>query len=140
MVFNIYVAPYEIIQPSTNDQIVYSAAITLTLSCSLSINIPANVTITWLHNGDVVHSITTLEDQSINTIHLYKRIPQPGVYQCVFNDTAGYILRRNITVIGTYVCIQFCNIFMCEYGNIRMYIMNTVRTCYSATKWLFSIN
>ena len=74
----------------------------MTLSCSLSVNIPANMTITWLHNDRIVESTITLVDQTTNTVQLARR-PQPGIYQCVFNDAVGYILRRNITLLGMYV-------------------------------------
>ena len=66
------------------------------------------MTITWLHNGRVVNSITTQVDRTTNTVLLtiqlpLTRRPQDGVYQCVFNDAVGYILRRNITLLGTYI-------------------------------------
>ena len=95
-------APYRIIQPSTNDnvQAVFYTATNLTLRCSLSVNIPANMTITWLHNGRVVESTITQVDQTTNTVQLTRIWPQDGVYQCVFNDAVGYILRRNITLLG----------------------------------------
>ena len=66
------IAPYQIIQPSTSDyvQIVSSTTKTLTLSCSLNVNIPANVTITWLHNGRTVLSQTTTVDQTSSTVQL----------------------------------------------------------------------
>ena len=83
---------------------VFSTATNVTLRCSLSVNIPANMTITWLRNGHVVESTTTRVDQTTNTAVLLIRIPQNGVYQCVFNDAAGYILRRSITLLGMYVC------------------------------------
>ena len=74
----------------------------VTLRCSLSVNIPANMTITWLLNGRVVESTTTQVDQTTNTVQLTRR-PLDGVYQCVFNDAVGYILRRSITLSGMYV-------------------------------------
>ena len=76
----------------------------MTLRCSLSVNIPANMTITWLYiqSGRVVESTVTQVDQITNTVQLTRR-PHDGVYQCVFNDAVGYILRRNITVLGMYV-------------------------------------
>ena len=75
----------------------------VTLRCSLSVNIPANMTITWLLNGRVVETTTTQVDQTTNTAVLLIRISQDGVYQCVFNDAAGYILRRSITILGIYI-------------------------------------
>ena len=113
-----YTAPYYIIQPSTNDyvQTVFSTATNVTLRCSLSVNIPANMTITWLHNDRVVESTITQVDQTTNTVQLTRR-PQDGVYQCVFNDAAGYILRRSITLLGIHmhVCMYVGNIFMAKY-------------------------
>ena len=56
--------------------------------------------ITWLRNG---HNIitTTQGDTATNTARLpISGTFELGVYQCVFNDSAGYILRRNITVLG----------------------------------------
>ena len=87
-------------------QTVFSTATNVTLRCSLSVNIPANMTITWLLNDRVVESNTTQVDQTINTasVQLTRR-PQDGVYQCVFNDAVGYILRRDITLLGMYVYV-----------------------------------
>ena len=80
-------------------QAVFYTATNLTLRCSLSVNIPANMTITWLHNGRVLSNKTQV-DQTTNTVQLTRIWPQDGVYQCVFNDAVGYILRRNITLLG----------------------------------------
>ena len=100
------IAPYRIIQQPTDDYVQIAPATEpvtdMTLNCSLSVNIPANMTITWLYNGRVVESTITQVDQTTNTVQLTRR-PQDGVYQCVFNDAVGYILRRNITLLGTYI-------------------------------------
>jgi len=99
--------PYFITQPSSeNDvQIVSPAATIINLMCSLNINIPPGVVITWLYNGSVFSTITEVDPPS-NSIVLLLGKPKPsdaGVYQCVFNDTnTGYILRRNITVLSMY--------------------------------------
>ena len=59
--------------------------------------------ITWSHSGNVLLTFTITVEVT-NTVPLSRGgKPQPGVYQCVFNDPAGYILRRNITVLGSYV-------------------------------------
>ena len=63
------------------------------------------MTITWLHNGRVVQSNTTQVEQTTNTVQLTRR-PQDGVYQCVFNDAVGYILRRSITLLGMYMYVH----------------------------------
>ena len=98
-------APYNITQPLIDNdvQIVSPTATMATLTCSLNITIPSTVTVTWLHNGSVV--MTTPPNEVIqtgNTTTLVIRNPQPsdaGVYQCVFNDTAGYVLRRSTTLL-----------------------------------------
>ena len=102
-------APYRIIQPSTDDNVQTVFYTNVTLRCSLSINIPANMTITWLHNGRVLLNKTQV-NQTTNTVQLKIR-PQDGVYQCVFNDAVGYILRRSITLLGMYmyICIAAYN-------------------------------
>ena len=69
--------------------------------CSLNIDIPSSVTVTWLHNDSIVMTTSTNEITKIgNTTTLVIENPQPsdaGVYQCVFNDTIDqWALRRNI--------------------------------------------
>ena len=61
--------------------------------------------ITWSLNGDVLNTFTTTK--ALNTIQYFGGTPQSGVYQCLFNDSAGYIVRGNITVIGMHETI--CN-------------------------------
>ena len=62
--------------------------------------------ITWSHSGNVLQTFT-ITGEVTKTVPLSRGgRPQPGVYQCVFNDPAGYILRRNITVLGSYM-LQF---------------------------------
>ena len=119
MLYFIKTAPYHITQPSTdNVQIVSPNATSLNLGCSLNVTIPAGIMITWSLNGDVLNTLTIPEDLNTDTILYFGGTPQSGVYQCLFNDSAGYILRGNITVIGTYVCMElyvtitFC---MCSY-------------------------
>ena len=74
------------------------------MSCSLNVSIPAGITITWLRDGHVELTIPVQGEQTTNTIQFSRgQRPQPGVYQCVFDDPAGYILCRNITVLGMYV-------------------------------------
>ena len=70
--------------------------------CSLNVTIPSGMTITWLHDSRVVSTKTTQVDETSKTVFLLRGRPEPsdaGVYQCVFNDTAGYVLRGNITLL-----------------------------------------
>jgi len=73
------------------------------VTCSLNVNISSNVTVTWLHNGSPV-SITSPNSatQTGNTATLLIgnfQSSDAGVYQCVFNDTAGFILRRDVNLL-----------------------------------------
>ena len=71
------------------------------LMCSLNIDIPSSVTVTWLHNGSIAMTTSPNEVSTAgNTTTLVIGNPQPsdaGVYQCVFNYTVDqWTLRRNI--------------------------------------------
>ena len=86
-----------------------------TLTCSLNVTIPSTVIVTWLHNGSVVMTASS----NGNTTTLQIENPQPsdaGVYQCVFNDTAGYVLRRrtNLLIVGKLVILTDCAV-VCMY-------------------------
>ena len=95
----IFTAPYYIIQPSTDDTVqIVPLNAALNLTCTLNVEIPAGMTVTWLHNGDVIRTITNPVDANTNTVQLTES--EAGVYQCAFNYTTGYIVRRNITVLG----------------------------------------
>ena len=101
----VFTVPYYIIQPSTDDtvQIVPpTAAINFQVTCSLNVNIPVGMTNTWSYNGDVIWTIT-IRAATTDTVQLAGG-SQAGVYQCAFNYTTGYTVRRNITVLG------MCNI------------------------------
>jgi len=73
------------------------------MSCSLNVIISSNVTVTWYHNGSLVGTTSpNSATQTGNTTTLLIGNLQPseaGVYQCAFNDTAGFILRRNINLL-----------------------------------------
>ena len=70
-----------------------------TLTCSLNVTIPSTVTVIWLHNGSVVMT-TPLNGADSTTLEIGDLQPSDaGVYQCVFNDTAGYVLRRSIALL-----------------------------------------
>ena len=84
------------------------------LMCSLNINIPSSVTVTWLHNSsDVVVTSPNGIITASNTTTLIIAKPQPSdacIYRCVFNDTVGkWTVRRNIILemLSTYVAINF---------------------------------
>ena len=89
----------------------------LDLRCSLNVSIPAGIMITWSRSGNVLQTRnTTNVDTVTNTVRLsLGGRPQPGVhlYQCVFNDPAGFILTGNITVLGSYVV---------SYHSIAIYV------------------
>ena len=63
---------------------------TVQLMCSLNIDIPSSVTVTWLHNNDL--AMTTPPNGVItagNTTTLLIGNPQPsdaGVYGCAFSE------------------------------------------------------
>ena len=105
-----FTVPYYIIQPSTDDtvQIVPpTAATNFQVTCSLNVIIPVGMTVTWLHNGDLDYAITNTAAVTTNTVRLtVTRRSQAGIYQCAFNYTTGYSVRRNITVLST------CNNYM----------------------------
>ena len=107
----VFTVPYYIIQPSTDDtaQIVPpTAARDFQVTCSLNVNIPVGMTITWSRNGDVIFTITNTNAALVtNTVRLTAR-SQTGVYQCAFSYTTGYIVRRNITVLGMCNIITTC--------------------------------
>ena len=106
-------APYHITQPSIDNdvQIVSPTATMTSITCSLNITIPSTVIVTWLHNGSVV--MTTPSNQvtqidSTTTLLIGDLQPSDaGVYQCVFNDATGYVLRRTllIFIVGKIICM-----------------------------------
>ena len=107
--YYLHAAPYHITQPSTDNdvQIVSPNATMLKLRCSLNVSIPADTMVTWLHSGNVLltYTITAVTNTAQLSI---TGTPQPGIYQCVFNDSARYILRRNITVLGMAIYVAMC--------------------------------
>ena len=111
----IFTAPYYIIQPSTDDTVqIVPLNAALNLICTLNVKIPAGMTVTWLHNGNLIWTITNPVDANINTLQLTGR-SQAGVYQCAFNYTTGYIVKRNITVLGMCSIIHSFNIAIGKY-------------------------
>ena len=111
----IFTAPYYIIQPSSDDTVLIVPPNTVTnfqLTCTLNVEIPAGMTVTWLHNDNLIWAMTNQNDASPNTLQLIGRY-EAGVYQCAFNYTTGYVVRRNITVLG------MCNIIH-SYSHIAI--------------------
>ena len=93
----------DIIQPTKNSHNVTfdESTSSVQLTCSMNIDIPSSVMVTWMYNDNLV--MTTPPNGVItagNTTTLVIGNPQPsdaGVYQCVFNDTVNqWTQRRNI--------------------------------------------
>ena len=70
------------------------------LMCSLDINIPSNVTVTWLHNEMVVMKTEYDENSNTSTTTLAIRNPQSDDdYVCIFTDMVnGWILSRSFAL------------------------------------------
>ena len=118
MLYMVFTVPYYIIQPSTDDtvQIVPPTATkNFRWTCSLNVNIPVGMTVTWSHNGDV-HTITNKANAYTNTVQQTVNRVQAGVYQCAFNYTTGYIVRRNITVLG--MCNNYMRLTIASYPHV----------------------
>ena len=69
--------------------------------CSLNIDIPSSVVITWLHNdNDAMTTSPNGVKTTGNATTLVIGNPQPsdaGVYQCMFSDTVGmWTLKGNL--------------------------------------------
>ena len=80
-------------------QRVFETATNATLRCSLNIDIPASMTITWMLDGVALPPSNAARNDQTTILRLGS-LPRNGVYQCIFNDTVGYILRRSITLVG----------------------------------------
>ena len=84
MLWYIFTAPYYIIQPSTDDT-VHTATTNFQLACTLNVEIPAGMTVTWSHNGTVIWRLTNPINANSNTVYVYTTITErseAGVYQC----------------------------------------------------------
>ena len=75
------------------------------LICTLSVTITSNMTVTWLHNGNIVSTTPPNEVTQIgNTTTLLIENPQSsdaGDYQCIFKPTNGWVLRSKIRLLST---------------------------------------
>ena len=96
-----------IIQPSADNhrENAYKSS-SVPLTCSLNVNIPSSVTITWTNNNANVTMSPNkiIEIGNTNTTLLIRnlQLSDTGVYQCVFNDTAnGWTLRKTISLLIT---------------------------------------
>ena len=71
------------------------------LTCSLNVTIPSSVTVSWVHNGTItIPSREVTQDDCTTTLQIESpQSSDAGVYQCVFNDTAGYVLRRSTILL-----------------------------------------
>ena len=71
------------------------------LTCSLNVTIPSSVTVSWVHNSTVtISSREVTQDDRTTTLQIDSpESSDAGVYQCVFSDTAGYVLRRSTTLL-----------------------------------------
>ena len=80
------------------------------LTCLLNVTIPSSTVVSWIHNTanlipasqvSTAGSTTTLTIENLQS-------SDDGVYQCVFNDTAGsgWVLRRNsiLLIAGMLAC------------------------------------
>ena len=76
------------------------------LTCSLNVTIPSSVTVSWIHNSTIIiPSSEVTQDDHTTTLQIESpQSSDAGVYQCVFNDTAGYVLRRSITLLILILC------------------------------------
>ena len=71
------------------------------LTCSLNVTIPHSVSVSWIHNNTINapdNQVSTTGSTTTLTIENLQS-SDAGIYQCVFNDTAGYTLRRRITLL-----------------------------------------
>ena len=116
------VAPYNITQPSTDNdvQIVSPTATMATLTCSLNGTIPSSAVVFWTHNNTITIPFNQTSTSG-NTTTLTIENPlssDDGVYQCVFNDVvgSGWTLRRSIIllIIGMLVYGPYSNNY--SYG------------------------
>ena len=76
------------------------------MTCSLNVIIPIGMTVTWSYNSEVIFTVKNAA-AATNTAQLREE-SQAGIYQCAFNYTTGYIVRRNITVLGMCNIVCLC--------------------------------
>ena len=103
----------EIMKPSSDNSniTIDESTSPVQLMCTLNVDIPSSVEVTWLYNGSTIVTTPYNEvTQTGNTATLQigdLQLSDAGVYQCVFNDSINeWILRRNISLIitGMFIC------------------------------------
>ena len=86
-----------------------------TLTCSLNVTIPSTVMITWTHNNTIIPINQTSTTGNTTTLTIEKLQPSDdGVYQCVFNDAAGYTLRRRIIFLTSSKSFSLCRVYISQ--------------------------
>ena len=96
-----------IIRPSADNHRVNAyKSDSISLTCSLNINIPSSVMVTWTSNNTVItiptNKIIKIESTTTTLQMENLQLSDAGVYQCVFNDAAnGWTLRKTITLLIT---------------------------------------
>ena len=102
-----------IMEPSSDNSniTVNEFASSVQLMCTLNVDIPSSVEVTWLYNGSTI--VTTPHNKVTQTGNAAilqigdLQLSDAGVYQCVFNDSINeWMLRRNISLIitGMFIC------------------------------------
>ena len=99
----------QIIQPPVNFITVFFDESTsfVQLTCSLNINIPSSVTVTWIYRGFLIiieppYEVITVDNNTTLVIHN----PQPsnvGDYQCLFMGLD--LQRRPLITLGKFITV-----------------------------------
>ena len=111
-------APYHITHPITNngEQIVLPDDTMAMLTCSLNVTIPSSVVVSWVHNSTIIiPSSEVTQDDNTTTLQIDSlQSSNAGVYQCVFNDTTGYVLRRNtiLLILSKFLSCPYTSCFV----------------------------
>ena len=88
-----------------------------TLTCSLNVTITSSTVVTWTHNNTITipaNQVSTAGSTTTLTIE-NPQSSDDGVYQCVFNDTAGYTLRRRIIFLTSGKSFSYISQSLCGY-------------------------
>ena len=76
------------------------------LTCSLNIDIPSGVTVSWLFRGFPIiieppYEVITVDNSTTLVIHNPQQSDHTGAYQCLFNGVD--LERRPVITLGKYV-------------------------------------